>query len=35
MDGRRDKCCRTCSRYDRLGPSFFISVHMLSGPGHE
>ena len=29
MDGRRDRCCLTCSRYDRLCPCRFITVHIL------
>ena len=29
IEGRRDKCCLTCSRYDKLWPCRFIIVHIL------
>ena len=29
MEGRRDKCCRTCSKYDKLSPWRLIMVHIL------
>lgn len=28
IDGRRDMCCRTCSRYASDADIFFISVHI-------
>ena len=29
MEGRRDRCCLTCSRYDKLWPWRFMIVHIL------
>ncbi len=33
MDGRRDKCCRTSSRYARFFCCRFMIVHILQVPG--
>ncbi len=29
MDGKRDRCCRTCSKYVKLCPCLFMIVHIL------
>ncbi len=29
IEGRRARCCLTCSRYAKLAPCFFIRVHIL------